>query len=262
MLARLCLIQGLDREFFWKSAQALEKVLKAGMLLNGASTQKLGHDLPKIWKKYKEALADYAPKVMQKPALLSREIWRDETIEHFLKWVSEAGHPDMRYGLRTYDFQGDELFKLDVLYADLRRRVIGLDWIVGADWAVDGELSQYIGSPYRLVIEDAPHLQFRNFKFPNGNISDLGSDWQDVLHRWNFAFTRSDNDLSLPPPSNITKLGGGETDRFEVILEDAKREKTTSELRNRVDWLIKNIELQKDDQKALLQAAKSDPETG
>ncbi len=48
VLARSCFHQHLNVDFFWLAVHALEKYLKAVLLLNGKTAKSYGHDIVKL----------------------------------------------------------------------------------------------------------------------------------------------------------------------------------------------------------------------
>lgn len=71
ILARWMLINGFYPEYFWQAAQAIEKYLKAGVLLNERSTKTHGHDLIKLNIDHAEIFGSLMPIDFIKPTNLN-----------------------------------------------------------------------------------------------------------------------------------------------------------------------------------------------
>ena len=205
-LARFTRIHGFAGEFWWQSLQAIEKYLKAGLLLNGVSVKKSrGHEIFALWEEHSSILGELAVTSFVMPALLHDDFWRPQTVGDFIHDVETQRQPDSRYGLVSHREQMDDLFKLDQLVVELRRCTIGLDWIVGRDWP-ENELEEYKDRTYRDVILEKPDYQVRPIIPPTATLNVGGDDITDLFHSWNFAFSRGPEDLSRKPTANLIPM--------------------------------------------------------
>ena len=58
-LARFSKTYGIYEEFWWQALQTIEKLFKAGLILNGVSVKNgYSHDIKKLWQKHKEVFED------------------------------------------------------------------------------------------------------------------------------------------------------------------------------------------------------------
>ena len=156
------------------------------------------------------------------------------------------GHPDSRYGLISYENRNGDLFRFDQLVFELRRRTIGLDWIVGDDFP-DDRLTEFYGQPYRYVIARRPELQIRTRKAVNGSFSVIGEDLEDVVYSWNIPFLRNSADLERPaPPSVAPRIAGFRNSYLYFLWDKLNSTEITAHVRERVEWLLDNVKVGRD----------------
>lgn len=243
-LARFTRIYGFAGEFWWQSLQAIEKYLKAGLLLNGVSVKKSkGHEIFALWEEHSSIFGELAVTSFVKPALLHDDFWRPQTVGDFIHDVETQGQPDSRYGLVSHREQKDDLFKLDQLVFELRRRTIGLDWIVGRDWP-ENELEEYKDRTYRDVILEKPDYQVRPIIPPKATLNVGGDDITDLFHSWNFAFSRGPEDLSRKPTANlIPMLSTTNAHPFQLIEALNLQKMIGPPVNERIQWLLDSIKL-------------------
>lgn len=187
ILARWMSINGFYPEYFWQAAQAIEKYLKAGMLLNEKSIKKYGHGITRLNADHAGVFGSLMPKNFTKPKFLNPEYWHDETIANYIRLVGRMGEPDSRYGAISWSRNSSDLFKLDQVCWSLRRLTIGLDWIIGDDFGLGDQDKKYKGKTYKQVLSDVPNY------LPRNGISDLdkpiASELKtraDILYEMNF----------------------------------------------------------------------------
>ncbi|MGB8412328.1 MAG: hypothetical protein WCE23_05830 [Candidatus Binatus sp.] len=123
VLARWAALNHLDLQFLLLGLLAVEKYLKAILLLNGHSAEKYGHN---IVTSYEDVLKFYpslsfAPLVKPNLAGIGQLYWRDEPLNAFIKRLNEMGDPNNRYMLYGFSYWSDDLFKLDQLVWSIRR---------------------------------------------------------------------------------------------------------------------------------------------
>ncbi|URF45060.1 hypothetical protein [Dinoroseobacter shibae] len=246
-LARFAKINRLNTEFWWQALQTVEKLLKAGLVLNGVSIKNgYGHGVEKLWEKHKEVFGELAVTELERPEKLSPAVWTDAPLDNFISIINRLGHPDSRYGLTGYSNRKSDLFKFDQLAFELRRRTIGLDWIVGEDFP-SKELAAFYGKPYRDVIVKIPEHQIRLLKWPSGSTDILGPDLEDVVYSWNFSFYRCDADLERPAIQGTEPACTGFGNSYLSLLwEELGQTGITLPARERVTWLLENIQIGRD----------------
>ena len=135
--ARWCFTVRLNVDFYWLAVHALEKYMKAVLLLNGRSgikfqegagrRQNFGHDITVLYEQVKGIAADFLPEHLEKMDPSEIEYWRDETPEACLRRFYLNGNADNRYHIFGLVRLREDLFKLDLLVYALRRLCIPLD---------------------------------------------------------------------------------------------------------------------------------------
>ena len=244
-VARWARVNGFPEEFYWQALQALEKYFKAGLLLNGVCIKPYGHDLNALLEKHLDVYDCLAVSKLIKPLSLRDDLWGDEEIASYIQNINSQGHPDIRYGLRSWSSRPDDLFKFDQLAFSLRRLTIGVDWLVGADWK-QHDLTEFEGQPYREVLKEKKDYQVRAIEVPKGSALRAGMGLSDVWHCWNYAYRRSEEDLTKPAPSTVVPRLGPFANSYLYLLhrmlqKDTK--KSEPNLREGVEWLLANVKL-------------------
>lgn len=249
-LARFSRIFGMHEEFWWQAAQAIEKLLKAGLICNGVSVKSgFGHDIEKLWEKHLEVFSELGVREISKPDTLAGEVWNGRSLQHFISSANKLGNPDTRYGLVGHYTFSDDLFILDRFIYELRRRTIGLDWVVGADWD-DPKLQSFYGKPYREVIRKLPNQQIRELNPPKGQFETVGTDLADVHYSWNFAFLRSNEDITKAGPSTIApKFPNFGNSYLFLHYEQLQNNPKDPALQEQTRWLLDNVKIHKDIEK-------------
>lgn len=125
--ARWCYFNALRIDFHWLGVHALEKYLKATLLLNGKSARGFRHDIVKLYRTVSTIAGDLLPKRLDQPKDLNTKGWRDEPAEQFLKRLHDNGEANNRYDLFGFVQMHHDLFKLDHVVFAVRRLCCPLD---------------------------------------------------------------------------------------------------------------------------------------
>ena len=126
--ARWCFIEELNVDYFWLAVHALEKYMKAVLLVNGKSSKGFSHDIVKLYGCVEAFASDLLPDNLKKPVVLgSDHQWLDESPEEFLQRLYDNGNADNRYQIFGFLRHHDDLFKLDLMIFALRRLCVPLD---------------------------------------------------------------------------------------------------------------------------------------
>lgn len=214
--------------------------------------KKYNHNIERLWEAHQNVFGKTAIKGLSKPNLLQSELWQNRPIEQFISKINKMGHPDGRYGLVSYSTSSDDIFKLDQIVFELRRRTIGLKWIIGEDWNVEQEIENLNGLPYRKAIEDFPTYQIRLIASPQYSVTAAGTEMSDILHAWNFAFLREKTEYEkLAPASVSSSIGAFSKSYLFLLFEALEKTAVTPEAIDRVGWLIDSIKLGRDIENAL-----------
>ena len=134
--ARWCFVGRLNVDYFWLAVHALEKYMKAVLLLNGRSARRycdygkcesFRHDIVALYKCVKPFAGDLLFKNLEQPDELDISHWRDEAPEVFLDRLYRNGNADNRYQIFGFVHRPEDLFKLDAMVFALRRLCVPLD---------------------------------------------------------------------------------------------------------------------------------------
>ena len=125
--ARWCFLEWLNVDYYWLAVHALEKYMKAALLLNGFSSTSYGHDISKLYGVVKQFASELLPKEFEKPDWPEVDSWVDEKYEDFLSRLYDKGKADNRYQIYGYEKEADDLVKLDMTVFSLRRLCVPLD---------------------------------------------------------------------------------------------------------------------------------------
>lgn len=128
LTARTMAIGGLERAFFWSAGQAIEKYIKAFLLLHGVSILDLskGHQLNPLLNAAKEVEADFdkIELALHSDLVLPPEFkLKSFTLTTFIADVEKLGSGANRYNKNGADFSTGHLFALDSLAYQLRARM-------------------------------------------------------------------------------------------------------------------------------------------
>ncbi|MEO9612385.1 MAG: hypothetical protein ABJG86_10775 [Nitratireductor sp.] len=256
-LARWCRIYSLHAEFFWQAQQAIEKYMKAGLVVNDVPAHGLSHDLSAAFERFELNFGDLTPRNFKKPPTLKNELWRPKTTELFLKKIEMQGHPDSRYRLISWFKEPSDLFMLDQLVFSLRRMTVGMQWTVGTDWKVPAGQKRYIGRRFDDILRNYPRFQPRGrIKIPSGPANVAGDRIEDALFAWNFSYRRSRHDTDRKAPASVASsmpaASNSETYLMYRRMENASRASTPI-LLDGVRWFIDHFHLDKRTKKSFEQ---------
>jgi hypothetical protein len=131
--ARWCVFNHLHIDFFWLGVHALEKYMKAVLLLNGFSSvkgphgKKYSHDIIHLYAKVKDLASELLPNLLEKPENLNIHNWVTLTSEKFVQRLYRYGNPDNRYLIYGFSMRSQDLHMLDQMVFAIRRLVCPLD---------------------------------------------------------------------------------------------------------------------------------------
>lgn len=121
--ARWSYSSGMFYHFYWSSAQAAEKYLKALLLLNNLSSKKYGHNLVDLLGSIrrfdtKGLLAN--PISLPATTALGQEFWEGATFDQFVEHLNWYGSPDNRYASMGTNIGGPTIHVLDSFFHSVR----------------------------------------------------------------------------------------------------------------------------------------------
>ena len=127
LTARFAFFQQQFHLFLWSAAQAIEKYLKANILLLGNGSIKKTHHLTKLAKTLSASLANRLNIDLAIPNGWPEQgvaHWPSLNVDGFLKRIEELGSPDVRYDQVPLDVHLQDLVLLDRLAFSLRDRLV------------------------------------------------------------------------------------------------------------------------------------------
>ncbi|WP_412508394.1 HEPN domain-containing protein [Roseovarius sp. SYSU LYC5161] len=134
LVARMSARSRLQFQYCWSSQQAIEKYLKAILLLNNRSIN-FTHDLTDMFSSATDIAEDLIPSILVPPNVFPREralfaFPPFEPVSDYIKRVERLGRPDNRYRSYSITLDFGDLNKLDNLCFMLRRIAFPLDMLV------------------------------------------------------------------------------------------------------------------------------------
>ncbi|GIL38143.1 hypothetical protein [Roseiterribacter gracilis] len=240
ILARVAFVAKLDWDFFWLSLHALEKYMKATLLLNGlAANRNRGHDLIALYKEIKkiDRRLEYGPFV-QPP--YEGFFWREITVDKFLVRLNAYGSPDNRYNLYGYTISLDDLFKVDQLIWSARRLCKRLkEHLADGDWSTDVDWIDILQrNPERWSIDQSLPLE-------KLLLSDDDALLQPFVRNMNFAF--APDHLHQVDTIRLTAHNPPLVAWFDRLKSNDASIETKETSAAVLGWVKKNIKLSKND---------------
>lgn len=178
--ARTAFFERRDYDFWWLTLHAVEKYLKATLLLNGQTANKPNHNIETLLARVKKLDGRLVPPPFVRPKRAGREAWMDFHNDDFARWLNINGSSQNRYATYSYVLSDIDLARADHLIYWARRhaRVLKQRFPDGRviDWVAELGIS--------------PSLWRHHDASPLERLADLsGHDSaQRAFARFNFAF--------------------------------------------------------------------------
>lgn len=237
MTARWCAAEGLNTDFLWLATHALEKYMKAILLLNGEATLNDGHDIVALYERVRAIAADLLPTKLDQPKSLDIHHWSPLTPETFLQRLYNNGNADNRYLIYGYATQSQDLHMLDAMVFALRRLVCRLDGLY--------IYSDQPGAPdftsRELLLRQPNHFPRLFMPLDNAISAKITGAAQHAALNLNMPFA--------PKDYPHTPMRGGSSSRTPVLLRRILEPLASDDLtyvRHGVDlanWLFANVKL-------------------
>lgn len=192
--ARWCAINGLNIDFLWLAVHALEKYLKAVLLMNGRTSEGYSHDIVRLYEAIKMFAAPLLPNRLVKPADLNIFHWREQTPEEFVAYLLSNGSADNRYLIYGYVTHSENLHKLDQVVFAVRRLICALD-----ERFISGNRPGTPTITNREVLTNQPRYLNRMFMPLDKLIAGEDSPARDAALNMNLEFAPSDFKHSAIP---------------------------------------------------------------
>jgi hypothetical protein len=118
---RAAFLERRDHDFWWLTLHAVEKYVKAALLINGATVNQSNHNLLTLLKRLQAIDRRAVPPPFVRPALASGVGWFDGLNEDFIKSLNVFGSSANRYGAYSYVISDLDIFRADHLVYWARR---------------------------------------------------------------------------------------------------------------------------------------------
>lgn len=125
--ARWCAINRLNTDFLWLAVHALEKYLKAVLLVNGRTSKGYSHDIVRLYADVRALAGPLLPDKLQKPADLDIHHWFERSAEDFIAHLLRNGNADNRYLIYGWVTRSEDIHMLDAMVFAIRRLICPLD---------------------------------------------------------------------------------------------------------------------------------------
>lgn len=196
LMSRLLAQKGLPRGFYWAAAQAIEKYLKAFLLMNGEDVKKFnGHPIKKLFEaasKIDTTLNDIdilPHNSIQVEASVSN-LLKKFTIQCFIDELERHGSADNRYNTFGVDYNTGHLCAMDSLSFQLRGK-IGVISIYRSLNKLSPDLIQAFekNNPWFSTEENLPLSQIPSEDFPIQFSSSVTKLEFLIKHKNNLAYS-------------------------------------------------------------------------
>ncbi len=248
--ARWCFVERLHIDSFWLSVHALEKYMKAILLLNGESSKGYSHDIVALYARIKCLASDLLPSSLKKPDDLDTDRWSTETPEAFIQRLRDNGNPDNRYQIFGFYRRSEDLFKLDMLVFALRRLCVPLD-----AYYLGKQRKNKVNFTHRDILIRQPEKWSvsRLCKLEKTAAGERGERLREVFLNLNLPFAPKDFSHS-PLQSGMAAHNSILVRSILRPLERASGSQAAEVSAEVCDWVIKNIQLPKDVKRQLCDA--------
>lgn len=243
ILARISYHEQMVNGFFSATGQAIEKYLKASLLLNGKSSIGYNHDLVKLFEAVNQYASDLFPEHLTKPSQLETaySAWHEETPVEFLKRIKPYTDPNSRYNIFGYTLSPQDLFHLDQFIFAARRVAFRLD---AYPFLGQPKSRQGVPQTVREMLGRFPKYGPRKNLLDKIKKANSNHKLYDAALSFNFPFAPNDYDHKQ------IQLGSRWEDpvldrRIFALLEKPKSSLDT-DAADLADWVVENISLPKD----------------
>ncbi len=255
--ARWCHQHGLNIDFFWLAVHALEKYMKAALLLNDRSAidyksgsckpKPFGHDLDALYAELGSITSGLLPDRFARPDIIDGSAWIDETIAEYMARLLAKGNADNRYMVFGYAFLPDQLAKLDQAIFGLRRLCHPLDTCM-----LGGTRPEVVSRRDLLARNPKWHDSHPGLPLETTMSGKRGAELRHVVLNFNFPFApanyQHDATITLRSASHEPVLLRTIIEPLDTVGAPVERRQRAQELRK---WALGNIKLPKDVQAQL-----------
>ena len=247
LAARLAYGAEMFNLFFWSAGQAIEKYLKASLLLNGRSAKGYEHNLEELFAEVCEYASELFPAKLSKPeglevnSFFGWDTWPDESPAQFVKRFNSYANANVRYNAFSFVVHTRDLFCLDQFVFHARRAAMSLD-----DYPL-----RKVPKDWRELLKESPGFQPHRTDFNKPLERLRGKDMYEAALSWNFPLAPKDYPHENSPIRSVMYTP------FYVmtILGAEEQDSDGTEMADLADWVVGNIKLPKDIKRELRKQA-------
>lgn len=237
--ARWCAINDLNTDFLWLAVHALEKYLKAVLLINGKSSKGYGHDIVRLYADVKCEAGSLLPDQLQKPKDLSIRYWPRRSADNFIANLLANGNADNRYLIFGYVTRSEDLHMLDQMVFSIRRLICSLD----EHWLISKKPTTPTFTNRELLTRQPEHYSRLGMPLDDLISARKRTDTQIAALNLNMAFA--------PDDFEHTPMQGGTSARNPVIMRrilaplENDNSDNVSEAIRLAEWFLENVQVPK-----------------
>lgn len=247
--ARSAFFERRDFDFWWLTLHAVEKYLKAQLLMNGHSASKANHNIETLLGRVKSIDPRLSVPQFQRPKIAGAPAMFEEHAS-FVSRLNTYGSAPNRYAAYSYTLSDIDIFQADHLVFWARRHSRVLRQSIGDGTEIDW-ISELAANPHLWVHHDGSPLE----KIAAG---DMRSGLSRTFARSNVAFFPHRRHRHSKRRGSYIRNGP-----FYNLLEALKSSlpdtESRAEARAVLQWSLENIYLPKDDKEHLAAVLASYP---
>ncbi|MBV6634219.1 MAG: HEPN domain-containing protein [Alphaproteobacteria bacterium] len=248
ILAKISALAGYHGEFYWNAAQSLEKYMKACLVLNGHKVDRFGH---KIFDGYKIIEENFEEFIKFKSDYIEElsEIISVRDYKYYISKIDNMGHPDVRYGMISYNFGTDDFVIFCYLSQLIRSLSIGLDWKIGqyfpeSDPGADGY------ETYGDLLRNNPLYQIREFYFPQKSYFPKFDNINQIRDYMDVTYTDVNDILSTKVPNTVNcEIPFFRNSFLNLLFHHIGKSPDDYLAREGAEWMLNNIYLDRESKK-------------
>ncbi len=201
LTARFAYFQKQPHLFLWSAAQAIEKYLKANILLLGSGSVKRTHDHTKLAFALRVSHAERLDIDMTIPDGWSEQgvaLWPKLTVDGFLERIAILGLPDVRYDQVQLDVQLQDLVFLDRLAFSLRDRLIA-ESVLDCRLVSEQIKSRFLDLNYSFAPTDYAHPSWVGLRLFHTSVTTLEAALKGCYGRSDLYGVWAEKSMGLKP---------------------------------------------------------------
>ena len=201
LTARFAFFQKQSHVFLWSAAQAIEKYLKANILLIGSGSIKRTHHQTTLANLLRESHPNRLDIELEIPNGWSEQgvtYWSSLSVDGFLERIEALGSPDVRYDQVQLDVQLQDLVLLDRLAFSLRDRLIA-EAVQDCRLVGDQLKSCFLDLNYSFAPADYAHPSLVGMRLFHTSVSTLEAALKNCYGHANVYSVWAQKSMGLKP---------------------------------------------------------------